>query len=164
MRNDPSITCELVRSIYDYNQDTGVLTYKEDRGAMKKGQRAGTYKRGYLNLNICGKFFQGARVVWLHVHGRWPTGEIDHINRIPSDNRVENLRDVSHRVNMLNQRSTRANNKTGVVGVYYFTREKRFHAQISIKGKMTHLGAFINLDDAAKAYAQAKATHHAIPA
>lgn len=164
MRNDPSITCELVRSIYDYDRETGVFSYKASRGRMSKGSIAGTVKKGYGVLAIGGKFFQASRVAWLYVHGSWPINDIDHINHNPLDNRIENLRDISHQANMHNQSRARVNNKTGVVGVYYFARNKRYHAQINIKGKPTFLGSFSNIEDAEKAYLKAKATHHAIPA
>lgn len=42
------------------------------------------------------------RVVWFLHHGYWPK-EIDHINRDGRDNRIENLRDVSHHVNVMNK-------------------------------------------------------------
>jgi hypothetical protein len=35
------------------------------------------------------------RLVWLYVHGRHPTREIDHVNGNPTDDRIANLRQCS---------------------------------------------------------------------
>lgn len=76
----------------------------------KAGKRAdlGAYAtRDYLRVR--GKI-DGAvvdmlahRVVFAFIHGKWPTHEIDHIDRVRTNNRPSNLRDVPHRVNMRNR-------------------------------------------------------------
>ena len=43
------------------------------------------------------------RLAWFYVYGEWPKQCIDHINRIKTDNRIANLRDVSHKENMANR-------------------------------------------------------------
>ena len=75
---------------------------------------------------------------------------IDHINRNPSDNRKQNLRACTQNKNCINK-STRKNNKSGVVGVYYERSSGKWYAQISIEGKHMTLGAFDNKNDAINA-------------
>lgn len=48
---------------------------------------------------------------------------IDHINRDPSDNRIENLRAVPYAINSRNKRISK-NNKTGLTGVHKGTDKK----------------------------------------
>lgn len=66
-------------------------------------KRAGTpNKDGYLSINFKGKFVLAHRLVWVLHNGDWPQHEIDHLNGDPRDNRIENLRDVPHAINMHN--------------------------------------------------------------
>lgn len=59
--------------------------------------------RGYLSVYLNGHGRNAARIVWEVFRGEIPDDkEIDHINTIPSDNRLENLRVVTHRENLLN--------------------------------------------------------------
>jgi len=58
------------------------------------------------------------QAVWLVCKGRWPKGQLDHLNGNPRDNRIENLRECSPRDNNLNiYLSWRSNKVTGVPGV-----------------------------------------------
>ena len=58
------------------------------------------------------------QAVWIICKGRWPVGEIDHINGNPRDNRIENLRECSGGENNLNRiYQWKPNAKTGVPGV-----------------------------------------------
>lgn len=59
--------------------------------------------KGYCFVYLCGRGRNAARVVWEVFRGEIPDDkEIDHINTVPSDNRLENLRVVTHRENLLN--------------------------------------------------------------
>ena len=81
-------------------------------------------------------------------HGRWPT-EIDHINRNPSDNRIENLRETSRAENLLNTASRGGSSK--FKGVSWCKRDKTWMAYIKVNRKMKNLGLFKNEEDAARA-------------
>lgn len=65
--------------------------------------RGNLEKDGYRRISIDGRHAVAARVVYEVFVERIPDGmEIDHINTVRDDNRVENLRVVTHRDNLLN--------------------------------------------------------------
>lgn len=79
---------------------------------------------GYVLTNVRGRTERAHRVVWEVAYGPIPEGfEIDHINRIRHDNRLENLRLVTLAQNGWNH-GTHKHNKLGVKGVRVRTRGK----------------------------------------
>jgi len=96
----------------NFNYDNGVIT-RTDR----KNSEGSFDKDGYLILKIKGTHYKAHRIVWLMHNGEFPKGEIDHINRNRTDNRIENLRVVDRKTNA-NNVTKKINNDTGVVGVY----------------------------------------------
>jgi hypothetical protein len=77
-------------------------------------------------------FYQQA--VWLVCKGRWPEGQLDHLNGNQRDNRIENLRECCQRDNNLNiYLPWRPNKVTGVPGVY-LRKEGRFETKIRGNG------------------------------
>jgi len=73
--------------------------------------------------------------------------EVDHINGDPLDNRLSNLRIVTHSINLRN-RSLPINNKSGKTGVSWSLRDKRWRAYIKMNNKQKHLGYYNNKEDA----------------
>lgn len=61
---------------------------------------------GYLTVKIHGKKYFSHRIIALAFIGKSSLPEIDHINRIRTDNSVKNLRYVNHSENMLNTKKT----------------------------------------------------------
>lgn len=79
-------------------------------------------KAGGWYVKIDGTSVGVHKIIYALFHGTLEEGTvIDHINRDPSDNRVENLRSVPQKINSRN-RSMSVLNKSGVTGVY---REER---------------------------------------
>ena len=74
-------------------------------------------------------------------YNEWPRKTIDHVNGDRSDNRVVNLRSVAHQENHRN-RAIPKSNTSGVMGVYWGKRDRKWYAQIKINGKKKHLGSF----------------------
>lgn len=105
---------ELIKYIqtnFIYNSD-GTFTRSDRKNS------AGSYdKDGYLITKIKGKQYKTHRLVYAYFNGRFPSGEIDHINRNRVDNRIENLRDVTRADNVHNT-TILPNPRTGVIGVY----------------------------------------------
>lgn len=101
---------EYIREHFSYCN--GVIV-RDDRS-----NSGGSYdKDGYLILKVKGRQFKAHRVAWLLCTGSWPEGEIDHINHVRDDNRIENLRVVTRADNNRNRRP-KINKDTGVVGIY----------------------------------------------
>lgn len=116
---------------------------------------------GYRYGGALGKMLKAHRVAWLLHYGDWPSGHIDHINGVRSDNRLINLRDVTRSENQRNIRRSRAN-KSGVVGVCWEGRKSKWLSRISVSGKTLHLGLFDDFQaavDARKA-AELKYEYH----
>jgi hypothetical protein len=72
---------------------------------------------------------------------------IDHIDCDRQNNHVSNLRWATHTENQQNS-SLHKNNSTGVKGVSFQKKLKKFKATIMLDGISIHLGFFENLDDA----------------
>jgi hypothetical protein len=119
----------------------------------------GLSPKGYHRIGVDRKRYLTHRLVWLYVYGAWPKGEVDHINRNNSDNRLANLRDVSPSENQHN-RGTPINNSSGYAGVSWDSQNLKWSAAISAKRKHYSLGRFDSRELAAAAYQAAKLIHH----
>jgi len=84
---------------------------------------------------------------------------VDHINHNTLDNRRCNLRNVSNRENLSNQKR-KSELSSSYVGVYWFKRDEKWKAQIRINGKNKSLGYFSTELQAYEAYSQAVQNLH----
>lgn len=149
--------------VLQYDCTTGQFRWAVDRkGGAKAGHTAGTVKNGgYIQIHACGRLYYAHRLAWLFTHNAWPQGHIDHIDGNPTNNRLENLRDVSVLVNMQNQRRAHASNKSsGLQGVSYDARTKRWAAKISIQNRTKNLGRYDLPEQAHEVYLRAKRAFH----
>ena len=146
------LTQKRLKELLAYTPETGVFTWAKPRGGKVAGAVAGTihYKQGYIRIKIDGGMYSAHRLAWLYVYGEMPEHEIDHINHDRQDNRIENLRSVTRHQNARN-RALRADNTSGVVGVNWFKRNKKWGARIFKNGKFVFLGLFDRFEDAAEA-------------
>lgn len=116
--------------------------FRDDR----KNSNGSYDKDGYLIYKIKGKQIKAHRLVWFLCNGNFPESELDHINRIRDDNRIENLR-LSNR-KMQHENTTRTPNKdTGVVGIYLDKSTKGLLARYTFEYK-NKVYRFRNLQDA----------------
>lgn len=131
------LTQNYVHSLLDYDPETGVLTWLSGR---RRGRQAGSIEQGYLRVAIDRKRYMAHRLIWFYMYGTWPD-EIDHQNRVRSDNRLVNLRSVNHVENMRNQ-GLRVTNTSGVTGVHWCRVARKWVAQIKVAGKSRYVGQF----------------------
>ena len=95
---------EVLNSFFE-EREPGVLYWKVGRGNTRAGSIAGFVNvRGYHCIHLNRRTFQRHRVIWKMHGGGDPVGIIDHINGKPGDDRIENLRDVTHTENSRNGR------------------------------------------------------------
>jgi len=161
------LTAEKIRRLFDYYPSTGHLVwrnrprsdFKAERSfktfnTLRVGRVAGNIDclDGYCKIGIDRKLYRAHRLVWLHVHGSWPDGEIDHINQDKGDNRIENLRSVDRRTNARNV-PIRKDNTSGHVGIR--PRGNSFRAFIG----NSLLGTFATLEEALDARKSAEKEH-----
>lgn len=138
----------------------GKLFWRINSGRAVAGNRAGYLDKstGYRRIAIDGKVTGEHRVVFAMAHGRWPKLEVDHINGAKDDNRPENLREATRQENMRNCGSWR-NSKSGVKGVYWVERLKKWKASITPSGsKPVYIGLFETLEEASMARSHAEST------
>lgn len=106
-----------------------------------------SHPMGYAQIGVCGKSYLAHRVIWLLMKKAWPTDQIDHINGNKSDNRFENLREVTNTENSKNKAITKRN-KSGVQGVFWLASRKTWIANIGLNSRTKHLGSFKTREDA----------------
>jgi hypothetical protein len=100
------------------------------------------------------------RVVFALANERDPYPmEIDHIDRNPINNHSSNLRTATRSQNASNRSRTRIN-ASGVLGVTFCKRTRKWMAQIGLNKKTIFLGRYSSIEDAKKARASASLIHH----
>lgn len=138
--------------LFSYDAETGALRNKVKRNSRaKEGDRVGSVNdSGYLVTRIKGKPVRVHRIIWEMHFGAIDAGlEIDHINRVRSDNRIENLRLASRHEQNLNLGPRRS--ASNVTGVVFNKKDQRWQAQIGFKGKHIYLGQFVDKEAAVAA-------------
>lgn len=155
-----------IKKLFSYNTTTGILRQKvRTSKRVKIGDVIGNKRKdGYIRTEINGKGYLAHRLVWVLHNGDIPNGmQIDHINGVRDDNRIENLRLATRSINCQNLRHARTDNKSsGLLGVYkrVYKHRDKYEAKIRIDGKSIYLGLFLTPESAHAAYLQAKRELH----
>ena len=148
MRNP--ITQDNLKHVISYDSETGVFTWRNPlNSSLVVGSVAGTIvKQGYIHIGVNGHYYKAHSLAWFYVHGVWPD-QIDHINHMRTDNRLLNLRNISQKENSKNN-SRSKDNTSGVTGVKWHKRDKKWMAVISNDNKRINLGGFIDFNEAVR--------------
>ncbi len=122
------------------------LTWKQWNGRFA-GKAAFQYamSTGYLRAKLDQRIYYAHRLAYYLGTGESPN-EIDHVNGRVCDNRLCNLRSVSHRENQKN-RAKSPKSRTLAMGVSR-TRSGRFQARIKHKNHEMWLGVFDTIAEA----------------
>jgi hypothetical protein len=155
------VSHERLLALLAYDENTGVFTRRiaiGRHGCYRAGVIPGGPSKGYWKICIDGFKYFAHRLAWFYVHAEWPTQQIDHIDGNRLNNAIANLRLASNAENSQNERTPRANNKSGYLGVS-FDRGK-WAAWIKIDGKTKNLGRYLTPEEAHVAYVEAKKKIH----
>lgn len=114
---------KCVLSHLSYNKDTGLI-FNSNTGRYYDNA---THSKGYIQIGLRdvndNKFtVLGHRLAW-YLHYGYEAEQIDHINHVKSDNRIDNLQEVTNKLNMQNRlkqkgSNTYANSYQTATGIY----------------------------------------------
>lgn len=152
-----SLTAEEVRRHLSYNPETGEFRWLiGGKGRPGVGEIAGCKSNalGYWLIGLNYRRHWAHRLAWLMTHGRWPEHQIDHINGDRADNRISNLRAVTHAENQQNRHRSRPN-KHGLRGVDFDPKTGKFRSRVVFQKVKHNLGYFDTAQAAHVAYVEA---------
>lgn len=162
---EAAVTIERLRRSLRYVPETGDLVWKERPGDLAfnsrfAGRKAGSLVRGYLMITF------GPENARVYVHrivmalatGRWPEGEVDHIDGDKTNNRLENPRHATSRENGRNKRSVLG--EVPLKGVTFERELGKYRARIKTSEGRKSLGLFSEAKTAAEAYDRAALSAH----
>lgn len=148
-------TQERLRSLLNYDPDTGIFTWSAKRRGVKVGAECGRINgHGYREIGIDCNLLPAHRLAFIYMDDIIPENDVDHINQVKSDNRWCNLRLATRSQNTANAWQYRHRKKgPGMyVGTTYDPKRKKWLAQICVKMKSRNLGRFDTEIEAARRY------------
>lgn len=133
---------KVLKCLLHYDPETGLFMRYTWQGAKPCGCKD---SQGYIRLGVSNKVYYAHRLAWLYMTGNWPLKEIDHKNRIRSDNRWNNLQEAS--------RLTNEHNKERPWAIPYISYQAK--AWVVRIGRKKYVGRFVCLGEALRARARA---------
>jgi hypothetical protein len=151
-----TVDIALVKLELGYQPETGVFTWLVGpRAGRVAGSRLAS---GYLLIKTCGQRLYAHRLAWMFVHGDCPP-ILDHVDGDRANNRIANLRPATQSQNMWNMRVRRAS-ASGLKGVSWVPKRRRWRAMIGAHGKRKTLGHFATKEEAYACYCKAAKEMH----
>jgi len=141
---------EAIERGYHYNPETGDV-YRNINKPIRKRD-----KDGYIvfNITINGKkkYLKAHRFAWFYMFNYFPL-LIDHIDREPYNNKLENLREANSSINQMNKFAK---------GYTFIAYRNQYRVQICVDGIYYYLGYYDTEEEANQVYLEAKKTYHKI--
>ena len=138
-----------------YEYKTKPHIWKEIKGRKSKG---------YLAIDLCltsgQRPFKVHRLVYLAYNPDfdiWDSGKeniIDHRDGSPSNNKIENLQNITQQQNNFNRHTAK--------GYSFNKKSGKYEARIQVDGKNNYIGSYDTPEKARNAYLAKKATLHII--
>ena len=155
------ITQERLHDLFEYREDGNLIWQVSSSNRVRIGDTVGYLNiSGYYRVQINGKKHFLHRLIYMYHHGHLTQGmDIDHIDGNPANNRIENLREITHSQNLMNAKIHK-NNKTGIKGVCFLRKAKKYQVRLAINGKDIYLGCYTTLEEAKAVVKEAREKYH----
>ena len=145
--------CKLaIKRGYTYDPETGNVYSRLKKQVTHKD------KYGYIRISTTISYRNNISIYAHQFAWYWVNKEcveqLDHINGIKNDNRICNLRPVTHQQNQFNKLTTN--------GYSFIEKSKKYRSRIMLNKKDIHLGYFNTEQEARNAYLAAKEIYHKI--
>ena len=150
-----ALTQQTLKDLLEYEPSTGIFYWKSNTSSRNVIGKPAGYCKGYVFIRIHKKLHYAHRLAFLYMTGNYPADQVDHINGVPSDNRWENLREVSPLENRRNAARSK-NNTSGVTGITWDKRKNFWYVRITLNRINKFIGYFEHLEDAKQARKQAE--------
>lgn len=144
------LTHNRLKVMLHYDPETGLWTWLwcPPPNQRYTGCQAGyTRSDGYNLIRIGGVAHYCSRLAFFYMTGEWPKEEMDHIDRDPSNDKWENLREASSAENKQNTGLIRSSNTSGFRGVSWNKAQKKWVAYVN----SFPLGSFDTIEEAVAA-------------
>jgi hypothetical protein len=140
---DSTLTQEYLQSLFNYI-DGYLYRTKTTASRAKANSVAGGINKpsGYFQIQIKNTKYKAHRLIFLYHHGYLPK-IIDHIDGDKLNNKIENLREATHRQNCFNS-GKRKHNTSGYKNVVWHKSAKRWVVRIFVNGKNKHFGCYFD--------------------
>lgn len=139
-----NITFLEAHSLFDYDPITGLLTWGEGGGTIRKGRKAGALTNNRVQVRLPdGSTALANRIVWLWMTGEEASANLQHNNRDTLD---------LHWVNI-----SRCGKNHPAVGGLRLNAVGIWEAWLYLDGGARFIGGYTSHQSAAKAYSDARA-------
>jgi len=119
-----------------YEKETGFLFRIKHLRRDSYFKKINENPEGYSVSRVDGRLYAAHRIVWIMIKGNIPAGyDIDHIDGVKFNNKIENLRLARRSENCQNYKNARINSRTGILGVSFNKQRGLYQASISVKKK-----------------------------
>lgn len=150
------LTHDRLKECLDYEPVSGLFYWRErpdihtcvnnrDVGSIA-GRTTGDC---YVTIGIDYEQYSAHRLAFFYMTGSWPVNLIDHIDGDKSNNRWDNLREVTHQQNSFNSNLSKANS-SGHKGICWDKKNRKWLVSIMVDRKSKFLGRFVDLQEAIK--------------
>jgi hypothetical protein len=146
----PLLPLRRLRETLNYDPATGLFTWaiRASTRIRPGGAAGGISPKGYIIIRIDGLRYRAHRLAWLYTSGDDPGAQqIDHVNGKRSDNRIANLR-LANLSQQMHNKGIHSNNTSGVRGVTWYKRDRKWQASIMLESQLVYLGRFDTLEEA----------------
>ena len=142
------LTQKRLKEVLFYDPKIGDFIWKISTGNVKIGDIASCLNfYGYIRISVDGVRYKAHRLAWLYEYGYFPENDLDHIDRIKTNNRIKNLREASRSCNMRNT-GNQKNNTSGIKGICFDKANNKWESRIKVNRITKHLGRYKDFNDA----------------